>query len=259
MSSTPLCKPAAYDGQPELATTYTLHCQLAFALSPTVFDTDQRKKAYLLSFCTKNLAATWSEEVITEWMRIPTKKDPTPELSWSEAVTAFETKFCHPDIVADAIVRLYTLRQGSDFESFLAKFKRYQICAGYTTVSHIRQTFLQALEPHLASLIKNLRVSEVDTPDKLYTAARDFYNQDRLDRASSRSHQYQRKINRVQSQTLQVSPQQRNDLDRRLCFRCHRSGHFANACPRRTTPVANHHTRTAKLSPAEEDLLDLNW
>lgn len=234
-------KPDAYDGTANNVGVYIIHCELVFALN-TQFDTDGKKKAYLLSFCTKELAAAWAEKVLGAWMKPSSTTPQFTEMTWDEAKQAFQEKFSPPDLIAEAIMMMKTIRQEDNFEDFLSKFKRYQIRSGWTEAAHIRQDFLNALKPGLRYKLANIETSRVNTPKDLYAMARQFEVQHQIDQASARGRGYGGQSQGGQSWKGKggkgKGPQNRKltaeelaeHFDKNLCFNCHKPGHLSKDC-----------------------------
>ncbi|KAK7678743.1 hypothetical protein QCA50_018325 [Cerrena zonata] len=237
-----VARPEAYDGNPDTVSVYTVHCELVFALNGSIYDTDRKKKAYLLSFCTKDLAAAWAEEAIGQWMKETSTTPAFTALTWDQAKHEFQSKFLPSDLVAEALMKLKTIRQGDEFEKFLAEFKKYQTRSGHTSVTHIRQDFLNALKPGLKAKLLSVRSDNVDTIAKLYEEARKFEMQYLIDTAGSRgrsegSSQKGQTNWRQKGQGrkgVRVKALSAEEMDRHfkeeLCFNCHKKGHKSAEC-----------------------------
>lgn len=238
--NTSITKPEAYDGNPDTVSVYTVHCELMFTINASQYNTDRKKKAYLLAFCTKSFAASWAEEILGQWMEPMSTNPPHTELTWAQAKKEFQDKFLPADLQAEAIMKLRTIRQQNDFEVFIVQFKQYQMRSGFNTAGAIRTEFLNALKPGLRAKLMNIPTQYVDTPDKLYAEARKFEMQYIIDSAGVRGNRQEQKSSgswrkrgqgrREAKVRVMTAEEKERHLRDELCFNCHRKGHRANQC-----------------------------
>lgn len=64
MGKADVTRPEAYNGNPDTISVYFVYYKLVFTLNSTINNIDWKKKAYLLFFCIKDLAAAWAEKIV---------------------------------------------------------------------------------------------------------------------------------------------------------------------------------------------------
>ena len=235
---TDLNKPKPFNGSSECVNIYVVHCALQFALNPTQFDSDQKKNAYLLSFCTEGIAAPWAEEVFPSWMG---------NLKWEAAKKQFKDKFLPANLKTTALVRMKALRQWHflTFEEFLVEFKQQQQRTGITDVEVLRLDFLNSLHQTLKQHLMGVDPANVDTLEKLYDKAREFecmyqnYHVRRQEQYSDRNRGQPKKNwnsrrNQPRQRVSRLTPAEAEAYKKAgRCFGCGQTGHMVKQCPRR--------------------------
>ena len=150
-------RPTVFDGSRKKVKTFLQECDLYLTINASVYDTDKKKIAFVLSFMNEKEALLWKEQYVNTIMDAATGAITFP--TWAIFQTKVLDDFKPTDQTRDAMNKLELLRQGSKTaEELVTEFRLLVGQAGLaaTTTSdniHLIQMFRKALNPRLANRI----------------------------------------------------------------------------------------------------------
>jgi hypothetical protein len=247
-----LNKPEAFDRNCNNFKDFLQTVEVYMDVNHETYNSDLRKIAFVLSFMTAGAASTWKAQFIDEAYARPTPANPNDRLgTYVQFRKELTETFSMFDSVGDALDELRSLRKKKteSIDEHIAKFKMLAAESKIDTTNPLTiELFKETLSWGLT-----LQLMRLETP--LKTIA-DWYEW-----AAELDHKHA-KINRVVERTRGTSsgkdkaPQKKfyfprrerdpnaMDVDRLTieerdkllkegkCFRCRRTGHRANECPK---------------------------
>ena len=241
-----LNKPNSFNGDREKFKEFLQSVEVYMDINHEVYRTNLIKIAFVLLFMNSGPAATWKYQFIDEKMKLPLPANPNDKLRQyanfrKELVNAFSMF----DSVGDALDKLQALRMktGSSINEHIARFKLLA-AAAEIDLNHVFDHW--TFQGNVTASTLNLNDELGDNPENL----NDWYIW-----AIKLDHQYHKShwaIDRTRENTPK-KPQPRSyfpqkerdpnamDLDRLTfnkrtqlikgqCFKCKKTGHWANEC-----------------------------
>jgi Domain of unknown function (DUF4939)/Zinc knuckle len=247
-----LNKPETFDGNRNNFKDFLQTVEVYMDVNHETYNSDLRKIAFVLSFMTAGAASTWKAQFINKAYARPTPANPNDQLgTYVQFRKGLTEAFSMFDSVGDALDELRSLRmkKTESIDEHIAKFKMLMAESKIDTTNPLTiELFKEALPWGLT-----LQLMRLETP--LKTIA-DWYEW-----AAELDHKHA-KINQAVEQTRGFSsgkdkapqkkfyfPQRERDpnamdinrltieerdklLKEGKCFRCQRTGHRANECPK---------------------------
>jgi hypothetical protein len=246
--------PTPFTGNKDDLITFILDCGLYFSLNSAIYNTDDKKTIFTLSYMTGGVAKEWKESYIID----AKAKNPTKPFGTYEAfIELLKEAFLVADGEGDARAKLRQLRQGTGpIADYISQFRIYAGRSKITEDKSLIEYFMEGLHPRLLE-----KIYSVETIPK--TLAKWFELATRFD---AHYHRVKEIKGRSKGSTFIPSPrtftpryatQHRDpnamDIDRltaeerqkhfeeKRCFNCHRTGHQARNCrsPRQTGDNTN--------------------
>lgn len=240
-------KPTPFDGDRKKVHSFIQECKIYLAINRKVYETDEAKVAFVLSFMTEREALKWKETYLTSIT------DEAGDINFPNIKAFWELideYFKPADRVQDATNKLMILKQGNrPVEDLVTEFRLLASQAGMTDITdadnlHLIRLFRSALHPNLAKKIlfsENVpktfkgwmeRAIQYDTNYRMAMAIIGKLPNGPKSFSTSypkRSNEY-RDPNAMDIDAM--SAEKRTALMRKgLCFRCEKPGHLARDCP----------------------------
>ncbi|KAJ2911493.1 hypothetical protein MD484_g8919, partial [Candolleomyces efflorescens] len=260
--------PTSYSGKRSEFPAFVDAFKIYLNINKNLYDTDEKKIAFVLSYFDKGEPAQWK----TSFIRTKTQPDDTINLgSWSDFLKKLNDDFREIDEEGDALYQLEILRQGarpaedlaSKFRIVAHKAKLLEGRDGETaerdpTDIMLRAHFKKALTPGLLRKILELE-TQPKTLEELIAKAIKFDNQWRRTNTTFKTQRQVRRMETLTNQTYASNPSQvsiarltleeREELRKKGdCFFCKEHGHMAKDCPKVTKQNENKTHQTPRWS-----------
>ena len=123
-----LSQPSAFDGDPKKAWAWINNVQLHLLVNQEIYDHDNKKIAFILSFMTEGLAGLWE---LTE-TETALRRNPQSFRSWNDFLARFNTSFILENTKDQAIAWLSTAKVNDklDLLEYISKFKNNAALSG---------------------------------------------------------------------------------------------------------------------------------
>ena len=246
-----LNKPNSFNGDREKFKEFLQSVEVYMDVNHEVYQSDLIKIAFVLSFMNSGPAATWKYQFIDEKLKLPPLTNPNDKLrQYANFRKDLVDAFSMFDSVGDALDKLQALRMkmGSSIDKHIARFKLLAAAAEINPNHALTiELFKETLIPALRTRIMNLKMP-LKTLDNWYTWAI------RLDHQHHKSKQAiertKENVSKKPAPTFYFPRKERDpnvmDVDRLTfnkqtqlmkegqCFKCRKTGHWANECPEET-------------------------
>lgn len=260
-----LNRPEPYNGNPEKYKQFLNAIKLYLLVNDTIYNTDDRKIAFVLSFLTKGSAEQWQNNFIEKSLL-------TALGTYTSFLTEFEKSFKQTYAKESALEQLKVLRQGNKgIDDHNINFK------GLVKLAGIKEEAINVISMYQDSLHPALLTKILSTEDVSTLTIDDWYSKAALHEknwirmkailnrnkgtgfvgskntnanympnwrnyhANTRQGFTPRKdpnamdVDSISVQAMQMSPEKLKDLKARACFYCHKLGHMAQECPKKGT------------------------
>ena len=232
--------------------------QFYLAVNKAVYNTDEKKITFTLSYMTKGSALTWTATFQTNCISGTTISFG----SFTDFVSAFETSFKQRDVTGTTVAWLTTTRMTKrrdgtyslSLTNYISTFHNNVALATITDHNILIGYFSTSIPPFLMK-----RIMSMDTVpskvDEWYSKAIHFQTQwERAEEITLRNrqpikgtyHSFSSPSKNLDPDAIDVDvvkitrlmPEERKRcIEKGLCFRCHKAGHLSSACPTFSTPV----------------------
>ena len=251
--------PENFDGSFDKSRAWMNTVQFYLVVNKAVYDTDEKKIAFALSYMTKGSALTWASTFRTNCISGTTISFG----SFADFVIAFETSFKQRDVTGVAVAWLTTTRMtrkrdgtySPSLTEYISTFQNNVALAAIADHNVLIGYFSAGIPP---SLMK--RIMSMDTvPAKVeewYAKAIHFQTQwERAEEIAQRNRQptkgtyhsfatpstKSRDPDAMDVDVIRVArltPEERKRcIEKGLCFRCRKPGHLSGACPTFSSPT----------------------
>lgn len=166
-----LGQPSAFDGDPTKARAWINNAQLHLLVNKVVYDHDDKKVAYVLSFMTKGSAGLWA---LTE-TETALKRNPQSFGSWNNFLTRFNNCFILENTKDQAIAWLSTARTSDKIPllKFISKFKNNAALSEIKNEDTLINFFLRGIPTQIMKRMYSMDTIPT-TVQKWYTQALHF-------------------------------------------------------------------------------------
>ena len=251
-------KPTPFDGNRKKITTFIQECQMYLQINRKIYDTDEDKVAFMLSFMTEKEALKWKQtylQSITNWegeIQFPTIK---------KFIEYLNIYFKPTNQTRDAAHQLKMLKQGKrTAEEVIMEFRLLISEAGYSSSTpsdnlHLIEKLQDALNPSLTrkillsekvpTTIEDWALKAIDI-DSNYRSALDILGRYTSRTTSSptktvpnRQRREERDPNAMDVDAM--TTEERDSLMKKgACFICKKTGHRARDCEERKSNGKKH-------------------
>jgi hypothetical protein len=274
----PLNRPTPFTGDRSKVRMFMQQCMVYLQLNKRIYDTDEAKIAFILSYLTDKEALKWRETYLSSLVTLDSFGEfqyPT----YKEFLETFQLYFKPINQTIEANNRLITLKQGKrTVEEYVAEFRLLISMAGITSTTdsdniHLINYFRQGLNPAISKKI-GLSENVPDTIGGWADRAVQYDTQYRLTMAM-----YGKTIVNYERSTRSTDTKDPNAMDvdamttekreslmrQGLCFKCEGRGHLARNCKgkKKDTPPQKRNVKdihallTALTAEEKEELLAL--
>lgn len=162
--------PPVFTGDPKVARDFQQRCYVYLEINKHIYDTDERKILFVISYCQGGTAGIWAETFVNT--RLLTGQLGT----WLDFQTEFTRNFLSSDIAGDAKGELMQLKQRGTADEYVAQFKILASRSGITDYEALVELFQRGLQRDLLKSIYN-KDTLPTTMDNWYRAAQDMDHQ----------------------------------------------------------------------------------
>jgi hypothetical protein len=214
--------PTDFHGERTKTGKFLSQVSLYLRANPDVYDTDDKKIIFALSFMNGGTAAGWAEAKGVQ---------ATPWGTWEDFKTEIRNAFSPVDDAGDARHGLKTLKQTGDVEDYISQFRILKGRAGINEDVSLIEYFVDGLNPKLVEKIYNMETVPV-TLENMMKAAAKYDGQWKRARAITGK---LRAAYPAPSTTVKREPgfdlnrlsnsERMEHMRKGLCFICHKPGH----------------------------------
>jgi hypothetical protein len=239
--------PSDFNGERTKTTKFLQEVKLYLRVNQAIYDTDEKRIIFALSFMTGGTASAWAL----------TKGDQLDMGTWEEFEKELLSAFSPIDDAGSARTEMKNLTQGDKLEDYVAQFIILKGRSNITEEVPLIDMFLDGLNSKLREKVFNMEVLPT-TLDGMIKAASKYDGQWRRAQAiGKRMYETPKKIAPATGKTKEtaieinrLTPAERMEHMRKgLCFLCHKPGHRSSD-HNKTGPVYTPtHASPYKYSP----------
>lgn len=264
--------PLAFDGKSESYHAWIVSIESYLTTNEAIYDNDQKKIAFTLSFMKKGPAQGWATTFAADAIQAKTWG------KFADFKIQLEKSFLSTDLAANSLTILQTITQGESVLDYINSFKIAAHRSGIKDDTVLIRLFSEGLEPRLAR-----RIYGMDTPpttiDDWYTKAEKFQaqwahtqtirprKQRKEEPRRNNSYRYTPPTPKTRDpnamdidavQLAKLTPAERTRcIKEGRCFRCRQPGHTAATCPSNNARPRPKNTNKVdslpKLIPVDDD------
>jgi Domain of unknown function (DUF4939)/Zinc knuckle len=245
-----LNKPEAFDGNQNNFKDFLQNVEVYMDVNHKTYNSNLRKIAFILSFMTAGVALTWKAQFIDEAYAKPTPVNPNDRLGiYGQFRKDLTEAFSMFDSVGDALDELKSLRKKKteSIDEHIAKFKMLAAeskidTTNPLTIKLFKETLPWGLTLQLMKLETPLKtiadwyewVAKLDHKHaKINRAIERTRGTGGKDKAPQKKYYFPRREHDPNAMDIdRLTVEERDKLLKEgKCFRCRRTGHWANKCP----------------------------
>ena len=223
-------QPTAFSGKNADSQAFLAQCLNYLETNDRIYDTDHRKIAFILSFMTKDSAATWARDFIMK--KMAKAKELESKLDYGAYwifVNSFEKEFNPVDGEADAVRKMKLLSQYSEgsLDQYIEAFRKIKGLTGITNNVVLSDYFLNGLNYTLKKNVVATGVklssldSVIETAQRLDSSYQQYFGREAKGRKGKKE----------EATIGKMSTETRDRLHKEgKCFRCFRKGHISRDC-----------------------------
>ena len=236
-----LGQPPAFDGTPEKARGWFNNVQLYLLVNKDIYNDDDRKIAYALSFMREGSAALWS---LTE-TEAALKRNPPNFGTWQNFLNRFSASFILQNTKDQAIAWMTTTRvdKKTPLMDYISQFRNNAALSEINNEDVLINFYSRGIPSFLMKKIYGMDTVP-DTIEKWYQATLRFQHvQEKTNEIARgktnpfyqnhhRNNDHKKKdpdamdVDSVQEWT----PEKKKRYESNLCFKCGKPGHFSKGC-----------------------------
>ena len=237
-----LGQPPSFDGTPEKARGWFNNVQLYLLVNKDIYNDDDRKIAYTLSFMKEGAAALWS---LTE-TEAALKRNPPNFGTWQNFLNKFSASIILENTKDQAIAWMTTAKvdKKTPLMDYISQFKNNAALSEINNEDVLINFYSRGIPSFLMRKIYGMDTVP-NTIDKWYQATlrfqhvqektneiargktNPFYqNHHRSDNGHKKKDPDAMDVDLVQEWT----PEKKKRYENKLCFNCGKAGHFSNKC-----------------------------
>ena len=240
--------PKEFTGDRNGVSSFLQDVDLYFIMNLHIYDTDDKKIVFILSFLTDGAAQTWKESFFTE----KSKKDGGYNLGTAAAfTTALKDAFFSLDVTGNAQAGLWNLKQTGSTDKYVSQFWILARWSGIISSIALIKYFMEGLKPSILDKIYALEKIPTNIT-RWYTQASRINNQwhwvqeikakkKGINLLKWQNHMTPRYTNmnmntrdpNVMDVDCLMIEEWTNHYKKGLCFNCHQPGHIGKECPNR--------------------------
>jgi len=236
-----------FDGQPEHAQRWITTVMRYTTANAHIYDTDQKKVIYALSYLQNSPAESWVEDFTSAAEVISTTGQAKGYGTFEDFKKAFLADFGPANAPAAAWQSLTQLKQSScdSLTNYISEYKLLAGRAGIDETETFRYFFLAGINPGLQRAILNdetpttnaLLIKKALAKHAAYEELKNLQNMYKRGGGSKKDHnrakkpryQDKRDPNAMDVDYQQITGEKRDEYRRKgLCFACGKHGHMAN-------------------------------
>ena len=243
-----LGQPSTFDGEPKKARAWINNTQLYLLINKDVYDHDDKKIVFALSFMKEGSAGLWA---LTETEAALTRNPPGFG-TWANFLKRFNDSFILENTREQAIAWLSTTKvnDGINLLDYISQFKNNATLSGITDQNVLINFFSRGIPTQLMRRIYSMDTVPT-TMEKWYLQTLHFKHvwertneiakgrnnpflpfQD--NRSNHNNTQKKRDLNAMDMDAIQIkklTPEERQRcFDNNLCFKCHKPRHRSSQC-----------------------------
>ena len=237
-----LGQPPAFDGTPEKARGWFNNVQLYLLVNKEIYNDDDRKIAYALSFMREGSAALWS---LTE-TEAALKRNPPNFGTWQDFLNKFSASFILENTKDQAIAWMTTAKvdKKTPLMDYISQFKNNAALSEITNEDVLINFYSRGIPSFLMKKIYGMDTVPT-TIEKWYQATLRFQHvwEKTQEIAKGKTNPFYQNHHRndnshkkkdpdaMDVDAVRLSEQERKKyLEERRCYRCGKQGHIAQGC-----------------------------
>ena len=226
-----ICAPRDFDGDRTKTNRFLRSCELYLKMNTVIYDTNEKKVAFVMSFMNSGGAAAWRDQWFNEYTAIR-----ATFLTWNAFKTAFLVSFTPISDEVAARGQLKALVQDSLMDDYVGKYWELIARSGITQEAAKIEYFMDGLDPEIVKLIYQHKTIPTTIETMITTTTNTYQNLERANVTSKGSRHKKRatmiiakkKKNRppITIEIKWLSYEEKGEYMRKgLCFRCGKPGH----------------------------------
>ena len=241
--------PTPFSGKCGELKKFLITCKMHLQANRAIYDNDEKKVVFVLSFMTEGDAATWREQWLDE-LDEKTKTANKTEMdfgTFADFIKLLEKDFAAYDTPGDALEKIKTLRydQKSSIEDHISKFKallsQSRMDESLSTINYFRQTLPILLQQKIM-LLNNPLVKLVDWYKWTQQVDNTYKKTQRMlgrvpDKKEEKKEEpkkcwnFAKKDPNAMDVDAMTTEERTEAMKKGLCFGCRKHGHLNQDCP----------------------------